>query len=120
MDTEALLNPADVDESSIINETTDEEICRAVLDAIKVWEEGLINDGDDDIDDDAHPIAHKLEVFSFTCQMQLEISYSMQSTYLSHWLLKTFITHNPQIILYKWKITLNLYSLHYYLYIFLL
>ena len=61
MDTEALLNPADVDESSIINETTDEEICRAVLDAIKVWEEGLINDEDNDIDDDAHPIAHKLE-----------------------------------------------------------
>ena len=85
MDTEALLNPADVDESSIINETTDEEICRAVLDAIKVWEEGLINDGDDDIDDDAHPIAHKLEevLASFRCQMQLEMSYSMQSTYLT-------------------------------------
>ena len=59
MDTEALLNPAD--ESLIISETMDEEICWAVLDAIKAWKEGLIKDGNDDIDDDAHPIAHKLE-----------------------------------------------------------
>ena len=83
MDTEALLNPAD--ESLIINETTDEEICRAVLDAIKAWEEGLINDGDNDIDNDAHPVARKLEevLASFRCQMQLEMSYSMQSTYLT-------------------------------------
>ena len=83
MDTEALLNPAD--ESLIINETTDEEICWALLDAIKAWEEGLIND---DIDDDAHPVARKLEeaLASFRCQMQLEMSYSMQSTYLTDYL----------------------------------
>ena len=85
MDTEALLNPAD--ESLIINETTDEEICRAVLDAIKAWKEGLIKDGNDDIDDDAHPVACKLEVLaSFRCQIQLKMSYSMQSTYLTDYL----------------------------------
>ena len=77
MDTEALLNPAD--ESLIISETMDEEICWAVLDAIKAWEEGLINDRDDDIDDDAHPVACKPEevLASSRCQMQLEMSYSM-------------------------------------------
>jgi hypothetical protein len=50
MDLESLLNP--VDESQIMTETSDEEICEAVLCAQKAWEEILIN-GRDDIDDDA-------------------------------------------------------------------
>ena len=109
MDIEALLNSAD--ESQVINETTDEEICQAVLDARKAQEEGLINDGDNDIDDDASielcpmhrevlqatsvidkyidtlddPVAHKLEgvLASFRHQMWLEMSHSMKSIHLT-------------------------------------
>ena len=51
MNIEALLNPAD--ESRVMDETTDKEICQAVLDARRAQEEGLINGGDDDVDDDA-------------------------------------------------------------------
>ncbi|KAF8228864.1 hypothetical protein L208DRAFT_1402999 [Tricholoma matsutake] len=108
MDIEALLNPAD--KSHVIDETTDEEICQAVLDAQKAQEEGLINGGDNDVDDDApvepcptcrkvlqaaavinkyidgvdDPSACKLEgiLASFKHQMQLEMS-SMNSTHLT-------------------------------------
>jgi hypothetical protein len=109
MDIEALLNPAD--ESHVIDETTDEEICQAVLDARKAQEEGPINGGDNDVDDDApvepcptrrevlqaaavinkyidgvdDPSARKLEgiLASFKRQMRLEMSSSMNSTHLT-------------------------------------
>jgi hypothetical protein len=109
MDLEALLNPAD--ESRVMDETTDEEICQAVLDARKAQEEVLINGGDDDVDDDASvelcpthrevlqaasvinkyidtlddPIARKVEgvLASFRHQMRLEMSHSMKSTHLT-------------------------------------
>ncbi|KAF8239648.1 hypothetical protein L208DRAFT_1236572 [Tricholoma matsutake] len=109
MDIEALLNLAD--ESHVIDETTDEEICQAVLDAQKAQEEGPINGGDNDVDDDApvepcpthcevlqaaavinkyidgvdDPSARKLEgiLASFKCQMRLEMSSSMNSTHLT-------------------------------------
>jgi hypothetical protein len=51
MDLEELLNPAD--EAEIISETTDEAICKAVLDAKQAQEDTTINGGDDDVDDDA-------------------------------------------------------------------
>ena len=51
MDIKALLNPAD--KSQVINKTTDEEMCQAVLDVRKTQEEGLIIDGDNNIDGDA-------------------------------------------------------------------
>jgi hypothetical protein len=82
-----------------------------VLDVRKAQEEGLINDGDNDIDDNASvepcpmhrevlqaasvidkyidtlddPVAHKLEgvLASFRCQMRLEMSHSMKSTHLT-------------------------------------
>ena len=82
-----------------------------MLDARKAQEEGLINDGDNDIDDDASvepcpthrevlqaasvidkyidtlddPVAHKLEgvLASFRRQMRLEMSHSMNSTHLT-------------------------------------
>ena len=109
MDIEALLNL--VDESRIMDETTDDEICWAVLDARRAQEEALINGGDDDADDDASvepcpthrevlqaasvlnkysdtlddPIARKLEgvLASFRHQMRLEMSHSMKSTHLT-------------------------------------
>ena len=52
MNIEALVNLAD--ESHVIDETTDEEICKSALDAWKAQEDGPINDGDNDVDDDAH------------------------------------------------------------------
>lgn len=109
MDIEGLLNSAD--ESHVIDETTDEEICQAVLDARKAQEEGPINGGDNDIDNDApvepcptrrevlqaasvinkyidsvdDPVARKLEgiLASFKRQMRLEMSFSMNSTQLT-------------------------------------
>jgi hypothetical protein len=54
MDIEALLNP--IDESQAMDETTDEEICHAVLAMKNVGEFADVNQGDDDPDDDA-PIA---------------------------------------------------------------
>ena len=51
MDLEHLLNP--IDESQVIEETSDEEICKAVLDARKAREALAINGGDDIDDDDA-------------------------------------------------------------------
>jgi hypothetical protein len=45
MDIEALLNPSD--ELQMMDETTDEEICQAVLAAGNTQEEGPINGGDD-------------------------------------------------------------------------
>ncbi|KAF8240718.1 hypothetical protein L208DRAFT_1231660 [Tricholoma matsutake] len=109
MDIKALLNPAD--ESHVIDETTDKEICQAVLDTQKAQKEGPINGGDNDINDEApvkpcpichevlqaalvinkyidcvdDPIACKLEgiLASFKHQMQLEMSSSMNSTHLT-------------------------------------
>ncbi|KAI0249196.1 hypothetical protein BJV78DRAFT_1130098 [Lactifluus subvellereus] len=49
MDIEGLLNPSD--ESQMIDEMTDEEICQAVLAAQNAQEEGPINGGDDDVED---------------------------------------------------------------------
>jgi hypothetical protein len=55
MDINTLLNP--VDESQVMDETTDEEISReiyqAVMDAQQVQENAIINGRDDDVDDDA-------------------------------------------------------------------
>jgi hypothetical protein len=51
MCTEALINPAK--ESETIDETTDEEICRAVQKAREAQELAEVNGGDDDEDDDA-------------------------------------------------------------------
>jgi hypothetical protein len=93
-----------------MDETTDEEICEAVLAAKKSQEEGPINGGDD-VDDDTpleprpthrevfqaasiinrytehldDPLARKLEAIlgSFGRQMRLEKSQSMTSTCLT-------------------------------------
>ena len=109
MDIEALVNP--VEESQVMDETTDAEICQAVLDAKKAQEEAVVNGGDDDVDDDAllepspthrevlqaasvinryaeklnDPLARKLEVdlASLRRQVHLESSYSMSSTLLT-------------------------------------
>jgi hypothetical protein len=106
---EALLNP--VDESHVVDEVTDEEIFHTVIDAQDAQEDGPINSGDDDIDDDASieacstcckvlqaatvisryvdnvdgPLAHKLEMVlaSFGHQMRLQESRSMVSTHLT-------------------------------------
>jgi hypothetical protein len=111
MDINELLNPADEEQN--LDEVTDEEICKAVLDAQKAQEEALINGGDDDIDDDARvepcptcqevlraasvisryadhvddPVARKLEAVlaSFGRQMCLEASHSMVSTRLNEY-----------------------------------
>lgn len=54
MDIEQLLNP--VDESQVIEEVSDEEICKAVLDARKAREEAVTSGGDDgDAFDEAPP-----------------------------------------------------------------
>ena len=110
MDIAALLNPAD-ELPQVMEEMTDKEICQAMLDARKAQEEGLINGGDDDVDDDSaiepcpmhckvlqaaslinkysdtldDPIAHSLEgvLTSFRYQMRLEMSCSMKSTHLT-------------------------------------
>ena len=46
----------------MMDDTTDEENCQAVLAARNAQEEGLINGGDDDVEDDAplkpHPTHH--------------------------------------------------------------
>ena len=96
---DALLNPAD--ESRIIDETTEEEICQAVLEARKEREQVPCNDDAavnprptyqevlraastikhyiDSIDD---PIACKLEVTlaSFTRQTRLEQAHTLTTT----------------------------------------
>ena len=114
MDIEALLNPAD--ESRMMDEMTDEEICEAVLAAKESQEAGPINGGDD-IDDDTpleprpshhevfqaasvinrytehidDPLARKLEAIlgSFGCQVRLEKSWSMTSTCLTDYFPRT-------------------------------
>jgi len=95
--------------------TTDEEICQAVLDAWKAEEEGKINGGDDDVDDNvaveacpthrkilqaasvinSHIGGHsvndsitcKMEAIlsSFRYQMHLEESHSVTSTCLTNY-----------------------------------
>ena len=108
MDIESLLNPAN--EVPFTNETTDEEIFQAVMEAQKAHEEGLINGGDDDIEDNASvearpshrdvlhavstignyiesindPVARQLEgiLASFGRQIRLEASRSLVPTYL--------------------------------------
>ena len=106
MDIEVLLNLVDM------KETTDDEICQAMLDAQKVQEAGLINGGEDDVDDDPSaiepcpthhkvlqaafvinkyidtlddPIMCSLEgvLASFRYQIWLEMSHSMKSTHLT-------------------------------------
>jgi hypothetical protein len=109
MDIEALLNPAN--ESQMMDETIDEEICKAVLAAKKSQEEGPINGRDDNDNDNTplepcpthhkvfqaasiinrytehldDPLTCKLEAIlgSFGCQMCLEKSWLMTSTYLT-------------------------------------
>ncbi|OJA16590.1 hypothetical protein AZE42_11250 [Rhizopogon vesiculosus] len=51
MDIEALLNPHE--ESQMMDRARDEEICQAVLVARNAQEEGPINGGDDDVEDDS-------------------------------------------------------------------
>ena len=108
MDIEALLNPPE--ESRMTEETTDEEICQAVLAAHKAQEEGPIN-GDDDVEDDTalepcptyremfqaasvinryvervdNPVARKLEAIlaSFGRQMRLERSQALTTTHIT-------------------------------------
>ena len=111
MDIEALLNLVD-ELPQVMEETTDEEICQAVLDVKKVQGEGQINGRDDDVDDDSSaiepcpthrkvlqaasvinkyidtlddPITRSLEsvLASFRYQMSLEMSHSMKSTHLT-------------------------------------
>jgi hypothetical protein len=53
MDVEALLNP--LEESQTMDDTTDEEICRAVLAAHKAQEGGLISGEEDNVEDDDTP-----------------------------------------------------------------
>ncbi|KAI0247237.1 hypothetical protein BJV78DRAFT_1285679 [Lactifluus subvellereus] len=106
MDIEGLLNPSD--ESQMIDETTDEEICQAVLAAWNAQEEGPINGGDDDVEDNTllgpnptyhevfqalsvinrhvechgDPLSRKVDAIlaSFRCQMRLERSQSLVPT----------------------------------------
>jgi hypothetical protein len=116
MDIEALLNPSY--ESRTMDEKTDEEICQAVLAARNAQEEGSINGGDDDIEDDAplephptccevlqavsiigryvehldDPLARKLEVALalFGRQMRLERSQSLRPTCITDY----YTAHN--------------------------
>jgi hypothetical protein len=109
MDIEALLNPHE--ESQMMDGARDEEICQAVLAMRNAQEEGPINGGDDDVEDDSplapcptrhevfraasvinryvehldDPLARKLEAIlaSFGCQMHLEESRSMSPTRLT-------------------------------------
>ncbi|KAG2354157.1 hypothetical protein BDR07DRAFT_1494994 [Suillus spraguei] len=109
MDIKALLNPPE--ESQMMDEVSNEDICRAVLVARNAQEEGPINGGDDDIEDDSplepcpthhevfqaasvinryiehldDPIAHKLEAIlaSFRHEIHLEESRSMSATHLT-------------------------------------
>jgi hypothetical protein len=109
MDIKALLNPAA--ESQMIDEVTDKEIFHMVLDAQNAEEEGPINGGDEDIDDNASveacltccevlqpsavitryidivddPLTCKLETVlaSFGHQMHLAESHSMITTHLT-------------------------------------
>jgi DDE superfamily endonuclease len=106
MSIEALLNPEG--ESQAMEETTDEEICQAVLDAHKAQEESLIAGGDDNddtaetcptrqevlqavwvinryIDSLNDPVSRKLDttLASFRRQMRLEASHSMVPTCLT-------------------------------------
>ncbi|KAF8234278.1 hypothetical protein L208DRAFT_1262561 [Tricholoma matsutake] len=63
MDIEALLNPSD--ESWMMDETPDKEICQAVLAPQNAQEEAPINGGDDNVKDDAllEPCPTHCEVF---------------------------------------------------------
>ena len=106
MSLEALLNPTE--ESQVMDETTDEEICHAVQNARRADENLDRNGGDDDADDDAEPeaipsrkevlkavstisgyiagldkpIARKLEsiLHSFRQQLHLEAGRNMRAT----------------------------------------
>ena len=53
-----------MDESQVMDETTDEEIHQAVMDAQQAQENAIINGGDNDVDDDAlienHPTNHEV------------------------------------------------------------
>jgi hypothetical protein len=112
MDINTLLNP--VDESRVMDETTDEEIYQAVIDARRAQEDTIINCGDDDVDDDAlvedrptrrevlqaasvinryidglhDPVARKLEglLSSFARQMRLDESRSLVSTRITDYI----------------------------------
>jgi len=101
-----VLNP--VDESRVIDETTDEEIYQAVIDARQAQENTIMNGGDDDAEDDGpiedrptrrealqatsvvnqyingldDPVARKLEALlgSFAWRTRLDESHSQVST----------------------------------------
>jgi hypothetical protein len=109
MDIEALLNPPE--ESQMVEATTDEEICRAVLATYKLQEGGLISSGDDNVEEDApvepcptyrevlqavsiinryvdhvdNPVACKLEgvLGRFTQFLQLERSKALTTTQIT-------------------------------------
>jgi hypothetical protein len=97
MDIEALLNPAE--ESRMVDDTTDEEICQAVLAAHNAQEEQPIDEENDTplepcptasvisryaghVDD---PVARKLEAIlaSFGRQMRLERSQALTTTHIT-------------------------------------
>ncbi|KAG6916010.1 hypothetical protein DXG01_008820 [Tephrocybe rancida] len=48
---EELLNP--IDEIECLHKSTDEDICKAVLNAQQAAQDALINGGNDDVDDNA-------------------------------------------------------------------
>jgi hypothetical protein len=109
MDIEALLNPHE--ESQMMDGARDEEICQAVLATRNAQEDGPINGGDNDVDDDSplepcptrrevfraasvinryvehldDPLSRKLEAIlaSFGRQIHLEESRSMSPTRLT-------------------------------------
>jgi hypothetical protein len=115
MDISELLNP--MNEEQIVDEVTDEEICRAVLDAQEAREEAAKNGGDDGLDDEAtlepyptrcevrkaasvinryidhvhDPVARKLEAVlaSFGRQMRLEESHNKVDTLLTDYFTRT-------------------------------
>ena len=62
MDLDSLLNP--LEESQVIEATTDEEICQAVLAAHSAQENGPSNGGDNDVEDNTPaepcPTYHKV------------------------------------------------------------
>ncbi|KAF8485185.1 hypothetical protein DFH94DRAFT_815365 [Russula ochroleuca] len=72
---EALLNPTE--ELHIIEETTDEDICRAVQNARRAQELSQGNGGDDDANDDAQPQAD--EKFLGLCQPLMDIARKMEA-----------------------------------------
>ncbi|KAF8230442.1 hypothetical protein L208DRAFT_1281930 [Tricholoma matsutake] len=109
MDIEALLNPPE--ESQMMEAMTDEEICQAVRAARDAQEEGPINGGGNNVEDDVPPescpaycevfqaasiinryvecvddlIMHKLEAIlaSFGHQMWLERSRALATTHIT-------------------------------------